>query len=451
MTSPDQPLSILLIEDVALDAQRVREALEKDQSAPFHMEWLQSLEEGLAYLANHTVDVVLIGLELPDSHGVDPIRQVHHKAPQVPIVVLTGDTDETVGTQVVQEGAQDHLPKGYTWVYRKLLGRTILHAIERHRIWIELQRSEERARKLAAVATAVAENEKQRAAELAKACHDLEEAQEMLVQSEKLAAVGQMASGIAHEVKNPLGIILQGVDYLEPLVSSLGPEAAEVLHMIEDAVKRSDSIIRGLLDFSRPIRLELGSMAMDEVLHSSLELVQKQFQVKNIQIEYDVSQTLPLVRVDGNQLRQVFINMIMNSFQAMPNGGMLSIRAFLKELSQTGGKVGRRAADVFRCGQTVMVCELRDTGVGIPEHLLAKVFDPFVTTKPPGQGTGLGLTISRAIVERHGGLLTVASREGEGTTITVMLPLAAPEQPAHVAPSTPASSADSGSSSRRAE
>ncbi|MBI3011566.1 MAG: response regulator [Candidatus Omnitrophica bacterium] len=284
----------------------------------------------------------------------------------------------------------------------------------------ERKQMEQRERELAAAAAAA---ERKRAAELDEAYQELKRTQAMLIQAEKMAAVGQLASGIAHEVRNPLGIILQCVNYLEPELQSRGAQQTEILQVIREAVMTSDKIIRGLLDFSRPTPLELKPTSIASVIDASLALVQAQAAEKGIHLMKDVADDVPLVLLDENQMQQVLINLILNAFAAMPAGGRLSIRSYLRRLAEPGRRIGLRSADAFRPGQTVLVCEVEDTGTGIPKEILPKVFHPFFTTKPPGEGIGLGLTITAAIVEGHGGTIALESEEGKGTKAVITLPV----------------------------
>lgn len=264
---------------------------------------------------------------------------------------------------------------------------------------------------------------KRRAAELDKAYQELKDTQAMLVQAEKMAAIGELASGVAHEVKNPLGIILQGVSYLELEITPEQANLHDVLQMIKEAVRRSDKIVRDLLNFSRHAPLESKPEDMAGVVDSALNLVEKQLALKDVKITRAYTPGLPPVLLDENQMKQVLINIILNALHAMPNGGELTLRLSLKQLDQVQPGVGRRTGDVFKLGQTVLVCEITDTGTGIPEDVLGKVFDPFFTTKPAGEGTGLGLAITREIVERHRGRIDITSQKGRGTTLRIALPI----------------------------
>lgn len=259
---------------------------------------------------------------------------------------------------------------------------------------------------------------------LLEAYRELKNTQAQLIQAEKLSAVGHLASGVAHEVKNPLHIIIQGISYLEREVGPDKGRQSKVLGMIKDAVERSDKIIKGLLNFSRVAPLEINPRAINKVIVSSLDLVRKQINFKNIKVVKDFAPGLPLAMIDENQIKQVFINIILNSIRAMPKGGTLSIRAYSKKLRELKGGVGRRITDSFKVGEKALICEIEDTGVGIPKDKLHKVFDPFFTTSPVGEGTGLGLSIARTIIENHKGLISIESKDRKGTKVVIVLPVA---------------------------
>ena len=409
----DQRIHVLLIEDNPDDAQVMQEATAGTKDPHFEVEWLQCLSSGLERLAQGGVDLVLTDLTLPDAKGVETVASVHAKAEDVPIVVLTSERDEALALQALRQGAEDYLVKGHIQVYPDLLVRALRYAI---------------GRKQAAAA------EKKRVMELDKALRELAQTQAMLIQAEKLSAVGQLASGIAHEVKNPLNIILQAVNYLEAEVAGKGGRTAEILQVMREAVMTADKIIRGLLDFSKPAPLQLKPTSIGAAIDAALLLVQNQLSGKRIGLTKAIAPDAPLVLVDDNQIKQVFLNLMINAIQAMPNGGEITLRSYAKELTTPGGKVGARATDVFRVGERVVVCEVQDTGLGIPQDILPQVFNPFFTTKPPGEGVGLGLSITASIVHAHRGIIDIESEVGRGTIMRITLPACPSEQVPAVSP-----------------
>jgi len=257
---------------------------------------------------------------------------------------------------------------------------------------------------------------------LKKSHEQLKAAQLQLIQAEKLQSVGRLAAGVAHEVKNPLAIIMLGLDYL---ASELGSKDATTLQVINDtqkALKRADSIVHGLLDFAVPRELDLHDGQINEVVDQSLQLLKHQLEMGHIVVVRELKNDLPMLHLDRVKTQQVFINLFLNAIQAMPNGGTLTIRTYTKHLDPNEARrdAGDRSAEHFRDGEMVVVAEVDDTGTGIPAEALAKVFDPFFTTKPAGQGTGLGLTVTQKIVELHGGSISVCNRPEGGVRITLI-------------------------------
>nr|MBU1328723.1 HAMP domain-containing protein [Candidatus Omnitrophota bacterium] len=259
---------------------------------------------------------------------------------------------------------------------------------------------------------------------LREAYMKLKEMQDQLIQAEKLNAVGQLASGVAHEVRNPLGIILQGVNYLEKRISGKEEDVSEILIMLKDSVKRADKIINALLDFSRAASLKMEPEDVNSILETSVSLVKTRFNLANIDIKMETKKDMPRVLADKNKLEQVFINMLLNAAQAMPNGGKIIIRSCDKKLEKITNGIGRRENDYFQTGENAVIVEIEDTGSGISEENLKKIFDPFFTTKGPTGGSGLGLSVSRNIVSMHKGLIDIKSQIGKGTTVTIILKIA---------------------------
>lgn len=247
----------------------------------------------------------------------------------------------------------------------------------------------------------------------------LKTAQDQLIQAEKLNAVGQLASGVAHEVKNPLAIVIQSVNYLEN--SQPAPEQREILQLIKENIKRADNIIRTLVDFSRVTELNIVPENIVNIVDSSLILVQHRIKHENIEIVKEFEKNLPKVLVDKNKMEQVFVNIFLNAIQAMPKGGKLFIRSYPMELDELKGATGRRGGDFFKIQENAVVVEIEDTGIGIPEDNIKKVFDPFFSTKGPRGGAGLGLAVTRNIITMHKGLIDIESAEGKGTKVAITL------------------------------
>jgi PAS domain S-box-containing protein len=258
--------------------------------------------------------------------------------------------------------------------------------------------------------------------ELQRSHEDLKSAQFQLIQAEKMQSIGRLAAGVAHEVKNPLGILRMGADYLSKNLSSPDENVALILADMTDAIKRADGIIMGLLDFSVPHALDSHAEDLSALMEQSVALVRHQFNEGDIKLARELAEGLPPVWLDPNKIKQVFVNILTNAIHATPPAGTVTVRTSTRKLrrDEVDHDAGSRLADRFRAGEAVLIAEVLDTGSGIPEEKLAHIFDPFFTTKPTGKGTGLGLTVTKKIVELHGGSLDIRNRKEGGVAVTIM-------------------------------
>lgn len=232
---------------------------------------------------------------------------------------------------------------------------------------------------------------------------EIEQMQSQLIQSAKLASLGELTAGIAHEINNPL----TGILMFSTLVSK-DPKLDESLkpnmETIQGETKRCAGIVQNLLDFSRHSSPEKAYCSLAAIIEGTLKVTATQNRFGNILIIRDYDENLPEVYADAGQLEQVFINMILNAGHAMTDGGSLTI-------------------STQRTEKDTIQIRLKDTGSGIPQEIQDKIFDPFFTTKSRSRGTGLGLSISYGIIKNHGGDIVVNSRQGEGTTFTITIPI----------------------------
>ncbi|MFQ5846236.1 MAG: GAF domain-containing protein [Candidatus Methylomirabilales bacterium] len=253
-----------------------------------------------------------------------------------------------------------------------------------------------------------------------RAEEELKATELQLIQSARLESVGRLAAGVAHEVKNPLAIIQQGLAYVaKKLVSPGDKGAALIFEKMNDAVRRADRVIRGLLDFSAPSAMDLMPSAMNAVVEESLLLVKHELIRAHVTAVKELREDLPLATLDRQKVEQVFVNLFMNAIQAMPHGGTLTVRTYARELPERAPGFGGRKTNPSRTGETVVVAEVEDTGTGIPAEKLDRIFDPFFTTKRIGEGTGLGLSVTRKIIDLHGGTIDIRNRPGGGTRVTL--------------------------------
>ena len=239
-------------------------------------------------------------------------------------------------------------------------------------------------------------------------------AQDEVIRSEKLASVGRLAAGVAHEIGNPIGIILGYIEILRQDISKTEIES-ESLIRLEKEVMRIDSIIRELLSFSRPNTISLQPIQANTVIKEAASMITHQKGFRGIHLKLNLDSSLPLIMGDEGFFQQVLINLFINAMDAMPDGGTLSVKSEYR----TASNHGPLDCTLPKDGITIQVS---DTGSGINHENLNKIFDPFFTTKNPGKGTGLGLSVCHRIVESLGGIITVQSFSGKGTTFTIILP-----------------------------
>jgi PAS domain S-box-containing protein len=258
--------------------------------------------------------------------------------------------------------------------------------------------------------------------ELQKSHEDLKSAQFQLIQAEKMQSVGRLAAGVAHEVKNPLGILRMGIDYLQKNFQIADPDEALMLNDMADAIHRADGIILGLLDFSAPHALNCHHENLSTVVEQSLGFVRHEMNEANVKLKKGLAADLPLVWLDKNKIKQVFVNLLTNAIHAMPDGGVLSVRTYARRGDTTTiyRDEGSRQADHRRSGETVVIAEVIDSGSGIPDPKLAHIYDPFFTTKETGKGTGLGLTVTKKIMELHGGTIEIRNRKEGGVLVELL-------------------------------
>ena len=244
---------------------------------------------------------------------------------------------------------------------------------------------------------------------IARDMTDTKKLEQQIRNSEKLASVGKLAAGVAHEINNPLGGILNCLYNLgKGTVSPARRE--EYLASMEDGLRRVQRIVRQLLDFSQQHQPEYSLTDINQVIERVLVLTTHLLAPNRIVLETVLGASLPKLMIDQHMIEQVLMNLVLNAVQAMKDGGVLGIRTTVEEgLCQ------------------VMI---RDSGSGIPASVLPKIFDPFFTTKNEGEGTGLGLSVSLGIIERHGGKILVDSEVGRGTVFTLCLPVSRDRQPA---------------------
>ena len=382
------PVKILIIEDERDHAFLTKTILQQ-ASKDYVPDFICDPREGIKRVEAEKPDIIICDYRMPELTGLDVLRELRKKDIDTPFIVATASGNEKIAVEFMKEGAYDYILKDVAYV--ETLHAVIEKSLQRYQMKKEKERLEK---------------------EIKEAYVQLQEAQKELIQSEKLAALGTFSSGVAHEVKNPLAIILGGVEFLEMSLEEADEDSKMAIAKIKEAALRADTIIQGLLKFARPSEANLEKVRVDQLVTDTLSLMKYRCPLKNIKITTDYAKGIT-VQADKNQFQQVLFNVFLNAVEAMPKGGQIMIRTYPCSLNE-------RAPSPDSCA-----IEIEDTGSGIsPEHL-TKLFEPFFTTKRDQKGTGLGLSIAKTIVTNHNGDFTIDSQLGKGTKVKIVLPQAA--------------------------
>ncbi|MDQ2974358.1 MAG: response regulator [Acidobacteriota bacterium] len=398
------------------DEQAVREMFADHLSESFECKTVASADEALAELAIESYALVISDMMMPGRNGIELLRDIRSRYPETAVIMVSGVDRPQRVRDAMRVGAFDYLIKPCDL---DVLTLSVERALE-HRL---LQRT-------ARIYGAHLESQN---IELANRKSELERLQAQLVHTEKMASLGQLSAGIAHELNNPAGFIYGNMDILrddlaqlEKLFTAydqvaLSSGGSLLIKAVKDEInydrligdlnsivsdcregaQRICDVVRNLRLFSRLDEAELKRIDIHEGIDSTIRLLSRYYSSGQVLLRKEYGD-LPLVTCYAGQLNQVWMNLLVNAAQAIPQHGEVCLSTRLK-------------------GDWVIV-EISDTGTGISEDQLSRIFEPFFTTKPVGEGTGLGLSTSYGIIERHGGTITVKSKVGAGTTFTVRIP-----------------------------
>lgn len=406
---------ILVVDDSAV----ARKAFTRALAAKYECMEAKSVIEAFELLKTDEFDLVITDIIMPGLSGIELLRKVVDAYPKTAVLVVSGVDRPQRALDAVRLGAFDYLIKPCD---TSVLTLTVERALERRSLLMNAQRYKR--------------DLEERNEELVRGKAQLERLQAQIVQSEKMASIGQLAAGIAHELNNPVGFVYGNLDLLEGCVKDLlellefydGIELPEAVRSDVEAIKnrinyttsaedltsivsdcragteRVKDIVLNLRTFSRLDEAEFKKTDVHEGIDSTLRLLSRYFSSGDVRLIRDYGE-LPSIDAFSSQLNQVWMNLLVNAAQAVsPGPGEVTIST--------------RADDNY------VLISVSDTGKGIAKDVLSKIFDPFFTTKAVGEGTGLGLSITFGIVERHGGRIDVVSEPGSGTTFTVTLPQA---------------------------
>lgn len=342
------------------------------------LEQAESGEKALSILEKERIDVAVLDVKMPGMNGIEVLHHIKRKHPKTEVIFLTGHAATQDGVDGIKTGAFDYLSKPIE--FEHLLGK-IKQAYEK------IER----------------EDEKQREADFRS------QMEQQMVATERLAALGTLAAGVAHEINNPLAIINESAGWLKLILKK--DEMAEMprkqdfemaLDKIEKGVDRARRITHQLLGFVRKSDTVLAEVDLSELADEAIELVNKEASNKDVEIIRETDTLLSTIWSTPSKLRQVLINLLTNAIHATDSGGKITI--ILKG-------IGEKIALI-----------VRDTGSGVPKENMKNIFEPFFSTKPPGEGTGLGLFVTRGIIEKLGGTIDVESKLGYGTSFYIKLP-----------------------------
>jgi len=421
-TDPNREVPEIL---VAEDNAEMRQLLAHLLSHEFRVRETRNGREALEAVRERAPDLILTDVMMPEMSGTELCRvlKASPATRAIPVVLVTSKAEREMKVMGLELGADDYVTKPFH--PRELLAR-VRSLVRLHRLQAQL---EERNRALQGA------NER-----LGHTLQDLKAAEVHLVQVERLAAVGELAAGIAHEVNNPVNFALNAIRMLkshlaglrevataiaslelgdakklvgrvqeierlrdEVGVQELAQDLDELAEIAREGLERTQRLVGDLKDFAGPQHAPHGPVDIERCLRSTVQLLGHSLQRAGIRVDVQIAGNLPRVHGDAGALNQVFLNLLKNAGEA---------------LETRGGRIGVEA----RCEGRVVLVEIRDDGPGVAAEVRARLFEPFVSTKEAGRGTGLGLSISHRIVTEHGGTLELLSEPGEGAVFTVRLP-----------------------------
>ena len=381
------PIRILIIED-ELDHAFLTKTILLQANKEYLPEYETDARKGLQRAIEERPDVILCDYRLPELNGFDILKALNEKGIDIPFIIVTASGNEKIAVDFMKAGAYDYILKDVA--YTETLNVVIMKALERHRTIKEKQRLEK---------------------EILEAYTQLKKTQNELIQSEKMAALGAFSSGVAHEVKNPLSVILGGIEFLEMQLGNIDDDTKMALEKIKEATLRADGILQGMLKFAKPSEKKIERAKPRDLINVTLSLVKYRCPLQNITLKTDFSEEV-LIEVDKNQIQQVIFNILMNAIESIHQAGTITI------------KTSKQIFPEYSSSEPVCLMEITDTGEGISSENLSKIFEPFFTTKREGKGTGLGLSIAKTIIDNHKGKLLIESKKDEGTHVMIILPIA---------------------------
>ena len=420
--------SVLIAEDSLTQALRLQRTLEKNG---FSVTVAYNGREALDALARFRPALVISDVQMPEMDGYEFCRRVHADPVlrDIPFILLTTLSSSQDIIRGLECGADNFVVKPYDNDFLLARIRTVLAnrdlgtpvngaaipvSFAGERYEIAADRRQILNLLLSTYETAVRTN-----TDLIAAQEALKAAQAQLIEAEKLLAVGRLAAGVAHEVRNPLAILEMGMDFISS--QSLDGAAQEVIVDMKEAVRRAGAVITSLMDLGSPEKLGTHATDLHTLIENVLAALSDEIARARIKVVRHFAPGLKEPHVDAAKIEQLLINVVTNAIQAMPEGGTLTLTTCMRsaDAGEISFDAGSRTGTHFRKGENVVSVEIADTGTGIAPENLGNVFEPFFTTRPTGKGMGLGLTVAQKIMEVHSGRIQI--RNGETGGAVVML------------------------------
>lgn len=414
---------ILIVEDSITQAMMLQNILERNHFTVTHAE---NGRRALEILDATQPTLVITDVQMPEMDGYELCHAIKTQPGRasIPVMLLTSLSDPNDILKGLECGADNFVVKPYEEAF--LLSR-IQTIVANQQLRIANGPGEEipiffagkkyvitsDRRQILNLLLSTYETAVQTNRDLAKAHEELKAAQAQLIEAEKMQSVGRLAAGVAHEVRNPLAILDMGIAWLSE--RSTDEEDKLVLREMGGAVSRASSVVNHLMEMSSQRELGMGEADMNALAAAALEIFRAELTQGKIEVRREFDTALCPARVDVVKIEQALLNIFANARDAMPGGGVLTVRTGMRALdaAEAARQAGDRSGARFRAGENALRIEVEDTGCGIAPENIGKVFEPFFSTKPTGKGMGLGLTVARKIIELHGGKIEIANRDPE--------------------------------------
>jgi signal transduction histidine kinase len=334
------------------------------------------------------LDVAVIDINLPGKNGIQLLQKIRDAEIYVPVIMITGEPNLSVIPEIVRAGAYDFIAKP---IVKDVLLNAVGRAAEKKRLIDEKRRLEEEIRR----------HTEELEMRVAERTAELVETHQKLVTQERINALGRAAAQVAHEVKNPLAGLLLYSLHLKSKATNFTENETQLVDKIVNTINHLNNRVEQILGFARPVNLTLRPANLNQIVNDVLELLEPQLTANKVDVRLSLDHHAADGEFDDASIRGALMNLILNAIEAMPDGGTLSVGT-------------DRVSDALRL-------EIIDTGRGIGEEEARKIFEPFYTTKT--HGLGLGMPYARKMIEQHGGTISLSSRPGEGTTVSIIVPV----------------------------